>query len=422
MFLTPDIENAVAGRFSSLLSGAGDGPVAVAVSGGGDSTALLALAAKWREQSNRQVLAVSVDHRLRPEAMAELQQVAELAAELGIPHTILTWQDWDGTGNLQDTAREARRSLIRDWAKTQGVVAVATGHNLDDQAETVLMRLARGSGVDGLAAMYPQEEFDGLNWIKPLLNLSRQELRAYLSERKIDWSEDPSNKDPSFDRVRFRQAAKVLADLGLDAKTLASTAKRMKNARHALEVATLDLAQEVAEPTDIGSVKLDREKFAAAPYEVQARLLAHALRWISRQQYRPRLDALEQALAAVLAGRNFTLHGCLVAAGKGRFLEVCREPAAIPICPARSGLFDQRWQVRIGDVPGDATLGPLGEAGLSALPDWRATGHSRWALLGAPSLWQKDELIAAPFVVTSDTCEVLLVPDVENFFTSILTH
>ncbi len=422
MHLTPNIDASFNARFSAVLTATGDGPVAVAVSGGGDSTALLVLAAKWRDLGNRQILAVSVNHGLRADAGAELAQIGSLAADLNVPHTILSWTDWNGRGNLQHKARDARKTLIGNWARAQGVGVIATGHNLDDQAETFLMRLARGSGVDGLTAMYPQDGFEGLNWIKPLLDVSRQQLRTYLRDANIAWSDDPSNDDPAFDRVRFRQAAETLAGLGLDATTLSNTANRLKHARFALETACLDLARNVAKVTDTGTVLFDRVRLAAAPYELQQRLMSHALRWITQTPYAPRISAVQQALAAMNARQTYTLNGCILVSGKGAHAELCREPNAVMSQPASTGLFDGRWQVEIADAPANATLGALGAMGLTQMPNWRASGHSRWALLGSPALWQNDQLIAAPFVVTSNTCRVILLPDSENFYTSILTH
>ena len=125
----------------------------VAVSGGGDSVALLCLMADWAAPREVRLAAATVDHGLRPEAAAEAAGVAALCGRLGLAHATLRWEGWDGRGNLMDAARRARRRLLADWAAEQGLAAVALAHTRDDQAETVLMRLARGAGVDGLSAM-----------------------------------------------------------------------------------------------------------------------------------------------------------------------------------------------------------------------------------------------------------------------------
>lgn len=423
MQLTQKLEREFDAEFTRLVTGAGDGPVGLAVSGGGDSMALLALASVWAETRGRALYVVIVDHGLRPEAADEIELVKNLCDRLGCRHTVLRWSGWDGAGNLQDQARQARKQLIGRWAADNGIAVVATGHTLDDQAETFLMRLARGSGVDGLSAMFDSEDFDGLRWIRPLLPVSRADLRAYLQDRGIGWAEDPSNLDTAFARVKFRLAAEQLAALGLDAKTLAATAIRMQRARHALELATQDLARDVAQATGIGTVKLDRKGFLEAPEELQLRLLSHAIGWVARQDYRPRLEPLQQALAAVGAGRNATLGGCILVTGENAPIEVCREPNAVQPSDDIAALFDSRWKLRCKLASGGGfRLRALGEDGLQQCPGWRDSGYSRWALLGSPSVWQNDELIAAPFAVRSRTCDVSLVPQPQSFLSSILKH
>lgn len=423
MQLTGTLERDFNAEFSRLLTGTGNGPVGLAVSGGGDSMALLALAAVWAGAQDRALSVASVDHGLRREAADEIALVKDLCEHLGCRHTVLRWSGWDGAGNLQDQARQARKQLIGDWAAATGIGVVATGHTLDDQAETFLMRLARGSGVDGLAAMFDSEVFGSLRWVRPLLSVSRADLRACLQAKGIGWADDPSNLDPAYARVRFRQAAEQLAALGLDAKTLAATAGRMQRARHALERATRDLAATVAQATEIGTVRLARKGFLDAPEELQLRLLSHAIGWVAQQDYRTRLEPLQQALAAIGAGRNATLGGCILVTGETLPIEVCREPKAVQPSADINAVFDNRWQVRCDAAAGAGlTLRALGEDGLPQCPGWRKSGHSRWALLGSPSVWRKDELIAAPFAVRSRTCDVSLVPRQQSFLTSILKH
>ncbi|WP_114967069.1 tRNA lysidine(34) synthetase TilS, partial [Alkalilacustris brevis] len=190
------------------LAGPGDDApgLGVAVSGGGDSVALLLLVADWAAARGVRLRAVTVDHGLREGAAQEAEAVARLCAELGIGHDILRWQGWDGQGNLQDAARRARQGLIAGWARDHGLAAVALGHTRDDQAETVLMRLARGAGVDGLSGMAPLRLAVGLAWLRPLLDVGRAELRALLRARGVPWAEDPSNEDARFQRVRARRA------------------------------------------------------------------------------------------------------------------------------------------------------------------------------------------------------------------------
>ncbi|HVH03331.1 MAG TPA: tRNA lysidine(34) synthetase TilS, partial [Amaricoccus sp.] len=367
--------------------------------GGGDSVALLVMLA---ESGARTLRAVTVDHGLRPESAAEAAAVARLCAGLGITHRVLTWADPAGPGNLQDRARSARRRLIADWARAEGIGAVALGHTLDDQAETLLIRLARGSGVDGLSAMAAVSGGEGVVWLRPLLGVRRAALRDWLVARGLGWAEDASNADPRFERVRARAALPLIARLGLGPERLAATAAAMARAREALERATADLAARAVEAGPAGDLALDPGALAGAPAEIRLRLIAAALCWVGGARYRPRLARLEAALAAIEAGRvghGLTLHGCVLRSRGGR-VAIRREPAAAaPPAPIARGVWDGRW--RLEGVPpagDDLVIAAVGAAGLAALGDWRATGLAREALLTTPAVWRGGSLVAAPVV------------------------
>ncbi len=413
----------LSGRFAEtmdrLCPGDGNGAVAVALSGGGDSMALLQLCADWARARAVALQAVSVDHGLRPEAGAELDRAARQCAALEVAHTRLTWRGWDGAGNLQAAARTARYRLIAEWARARGVAAVALGHTLDDQAETVLLRLARGSGVDGLSAMRPRREADGLIWLRPLLGERRQALRDMLSAAGIGWSEDPSNEDARFDRVRVRRALQQLEPLGIDAARLAQTAERMQSAREVLEVAARDAAREIAH-TRGGAVFLQTERLVALPDETRRRLLIHALRWVAGAAYGPRRAAVSALEAAIRAGRSFTLHGCLIGAANGRCV-VGREPAAVEGLAARVGeTWDNRWIVH-GPTEG-VEVRALGENGLKSCPDWRSGGLPRAVLMASPAVWRRGELVAAPLAKYGQGWSAELIHPANHFLSSLLSH
>lgn len=385
-----------------VMVAAPPGPVGVAVSGGGDSVALLLLAQDWAAREEREIAAVTVDHRLRPDSAAEAAAVAALCAGRGIAHEILVWEGWDGRGNLQHRAREARRRLIGDWACVRGIGAVALGHSLEDQAETVVMRLARGSGVDGLSAMAPVSAGAGLLWLRPLLGVERAALRGWLAAQGVRWAEDPGNASVAFERVRARAALAPLAALGLTPRRLAATAERMGVARAALEGAVGALARECLSAGEAGDLTLDPGALARAPLELRLRLLAGALGWVSGAVYRPRLASLEAALGRIetgALGHGFTLHGCVVRPrGAGAVLR--REPERVaPRVPAALKAWDGRWQLE-GRPPQreGLAIGALGAVGLARIADWRARGVAREALVTTPALWQGETLIAAPLV------------------------
>jgi len=394
-----------------------DGPIGLAVSGGSDSVALLVLTVDWARNYGRSVFVVTLDHGLRVEAAMEAEGVAAICKDLRVSHDILHW-DGHYKGNMQDAARRVRQRLIGDWAKERRLVAVATGHTRDDQAETFLLRLKRGSGVDGLSGMAPWIEKDGILWVRPLLRQRRDALRATLASRGVSWVDDPSNEDVQYDRIKVRNILKLMVETGISVDVIADTAERMRTARSALEQTTFDVAQIVAEPRHIGSIRVNVTALERQSKEVQLRLLAHALRWVSGSDYRPRLTALKHALTAVFEGKGHSLSGCLISKAKAGVVEVSREVSAVKVANANSGLFDGRWVCGIAQ----GEWRPLGAEGLAHFPNWRDTAEHRNALLASPSLWYNNELKSAPLLGNNLIYKCRLRDGPESFFNSILTH
>lgn len=394
--------------------------IGAAVSGGGDSMALLHLLHAWAAAAGLPLSVVTVDHGLRPEAGDEAGFVARICADLKRPHAIVTWQGWDGTGNLQDAARHARYGLITAWAQGAGVDCVALGHTSDDQAETFLMRLMRGSGVDGLAAMRDDWQSGGLRWLRPLIGETRAALRDYLSGNGLRWIDDPSNDDARFDRVRMRRALEILKPLGITVDRLAETAGRMELARRALSRCAHDAATQFCR-IEAGDVLIDRGGLAELEDEIRERLFAHALMWVSGAAYRPRLDALRDTLDRVLAGEARTLHGCLVAP-TARGLRVGREARAVrDLVSQPDGLWDNRWRLNGNPGPG-AEIRALGEDGLGQCKAWRDTGLPRATLIASPAVWRGSDLVAAPLAGRAGGWSAQIAPPRGDFFTSLLSH
>lgn len=377
-----------------LLDGAPPGPLAVACSGGGDSMALLALAVA---RNTAPVVAVTVDHHIRPESTSEARWVAERAEAMGAAHVTLDWSGWDGQGNLQAEARAARYRLICDWRESArpDVAAVLLGHTADDQAETLLLRLARGSGVDGLSAMAEERRIGATRFLRPLLDERRAGLRRFLEERGLGWIDDPSNDDPRFDRVRARRALDALADLGIGADGLVRTARHMARARVALQARAAEVAARCVTEDLPGIIRFDRDRFAAVERETQLRLLAHGARLLSGAPYRPRLSALETMLDAGLAGSGATAHGTQLLAAHGAFLLI-REPRAVAGLeePADgAALWDGRWRISGRRIAG-CTIRALGSEGASRLDRPRDLPHA--ALVSFPGVWSGKTLVAVP--------------------------
>jgi tRNA(Ile)-lysidine synthase len=418
-----------AGSMGALFSDSAPSAIGVAVSGGGDSMALLLLLHRWAQPRGVTLYVVTVNHGLRAAAAEEAALAGALAQKLGLSHDILHWTGWQGQGNLQDAARQARRRLIADWASKKQIEYVALGHTEGDQAETVLMRLARGSGVDGLSAMSARTERTGGSTagpviLRPLLTLSRDTLREFLRSEHQSWADDPSNEDHRFDRVKARQILPQFAPLGIDAARLADVADNMQDARAALSFYAHAAACDMAR-LDMGDVIFERRALAALPAETRRRLLAHALRWISSARYAPRRAKLATLLEILLNGQGATLHGCHILAGE-KEIRICREYRAVEklITPATLSAeqpWDQRWQAA-GTCAATGELRSLGAAGLAQCPTWRQTGRPRAALLAAASLWQGNTLICCPATETGEKSGIVPRKSDIDFFTSLLSH
>ncbi|MEM6634251.1 MAG: tRNA lysidine(34) synthetase TilS [Pseudomonadota bacterium] len=395
------------------------GKVGLAVSGGGDSLALAVLAGDWAKARGRKLLAITVDHGLRPESAAEAESVAAFCREFAIPHEIAVWEEWSGEGNLQDAARRARQRLIAEVARENGIDHVCTGHTLDDQAETFLMRLARGSGVDGLSGISPVRSIEGLMWHRPLIEIRRNALRDYLTVEGLPWIDDPTNEDETFERVKARRLLSQLAELGIDAKGLADTAFRMARARRALEAETARLAGRAAK-LDQCDVLLDWPAIQSAPEEIRLRLLAHALSWISSEPYRPRASALANAVSALDAGRTTALQGCLLIA-QGSQRRITREFRQVSaLITASDETWDRRWRFNGPHAP-QFCIRALGEDGLRACPDWRDGGLPRQSAKATPGVWEGNRLVAAPLAGFSNGWASVPLRSPESFASSVIS-
>jgi tRNA(Ile)-lysidine synthase len=305
--------------------------IVLAVSGGPDSIALMWLAARWRRALARgpRLVAVTVDHGLRPEAAAEAREVRRLARNLDLPHRTLRWTGAKPRTGLPAAARAARYRLLAEAARASGATHVLTAHTRDDQAETLLMRMLRGSGIAGLAAMARESERDGLLLARPFLNVSKSQLIATLKKAKVDFADDPTNRDTSFTRPRLRALMPVLATEGGDTRNLARLASRLARANAAVEVlvdgAERYLALRDRETSHPG---FDAKAFAAMPEEIRLRLLLRAIDRIGHEgpaelgKVEALLSALDRAGAEKNAGRRpklkQTLGGALVSLIDGR--------------------------------------------------------------------------------------------------------
>ena len=332
----------------------------LAVSGGPDSTALLVLAARWakglkkRQRRAPKLFAITVDHGLRPQSAAEAAAVKRLARRLGVPHRTLRWRGTKPKSGLQQAARVARYRLLAEAAARAGCEHILTAHTLDDQAETVLFRLARGSGLSGLAAMAhasllpvrtvapaPRKgkgnkktsappSIDQIFLVRPLLHVAKSRLLATLEGAGIRYSEDPTNHDPRYARSRLRLLLPALAREGLDAHGLVRLAARMRRAEATIEFAVV-AARAALTPApwhERGPIVFETARFNDLPAEVALRLLGRAIAHAGNEGpvELGKLEVLWEALRQARAPLRRTLAGALVTQTADR-LTVERAPA-----------------------------------------------------------------------------------------------
>lgn len=300
-------------------------PAALAVSGGGDSLALMVLAAEWARARKLAAPAVlTVDHGLRPGSRKLAQEVKSLAQAMGLAGEILVWKGAKPASDIEAAARQARYRLMGAWCRKNNMPYLYLAHTEDDLAETFFLRLARGSGLDGLSAMspvapYPVAGFQTLSLVRPLLGFARKDLRRFLDARKISWHEDPMNADPRFARAKIRAVWPQLEKAGLTTERVAAGARHLRRAREALEYQTAQLLKSAAQRRD-HRILLDREILLSAPREIGLRGLAELLKEVGGQAYRPRFAKLESLLDSLRSGRFAarTLHGCRLGAAPRR--------------------------------------------------------------------------------------------------------
>lgn len=399
------------GEFLSLMRPLGPfeaaPKVAVAVSGGPDSLALTVLANDWAMSLGGQVVAVTVDHRLRPESGDEARRVGQWLAELGIPHHVLSWDDARPGPDMQGRARAARYDLLEQFCARHGILHVLLAHHQDDQAETLMLRLARGSGVDGLSAMAPIRHGPWVRWLRPCLDVPRARLAATLIQRGIShWVVDPSNANPRFARARMRALMPTLTAEGMSPSRLGGTARALGRVRDQLDnLCARSLARWV-QADAAGFAMVDPQAFQTGD-DVAARLLMHLITALGGGDYAPRaprLAALLDVLSQGGLGGARTLGGCRVEPWSDGRLLFCRDGGRMappePLYPGMVTRWDGRFAVALAaDAPPGLVVGGLGATGWRRLgQDFRPRPVPGPARAGVPALYTDDAIFAVPIL------------------------
>ncbi|MDD9797867.1 MAG: tRNA lysidine(34) synthetase TilS [Alphaproteobacteria bacterium] len=424
---------------------------ALAVSGGADSLSMMLLAAKAAQQKqtqksgrqnfNCQFSVLTVDHRLRKQATQEARYVADLAKQMALPHYLLTWRGAKPQSDIQAAARTMRYKLMSDWCLKHKADGLVLAHHLDDQAETVLLRLMRGAGVDGLAAMQAVRYQNGVALLRPFLDVPRAVLRKTIHASPIEPIDDPSNQNRQFARVQMRQLMPALADIGITAARLAQTAQNMQTSRQALDLATQAAARALIRIDEFGILSLARAGFADLHEEIALRLLRTLLR--QPESYPPRAEKLHRVWRDMISkktGRR-TLNGYLLHLRRDHIM-ISRELAAIEkeqgaclqLALGKTLIWDARYKVTFHKQSAhkqsahkqaahkqaghkqarqSLTIRALRADGLQQLRDRKIALPKQLpsaALASMVSLWRGQKILAVPAILAHKGVEVAILP------------
>jgi tRNA(Ile)-lysidine synthase len=404
--------------------------LALAVSGGSDSTALMVLLAEWLAQTRQnptEVHVLIVDHGLRAHSRAEAETVAQWADQRKFRHAVLPWTGPKPTSGVQAAARAARYRLLAAYMRSAGLDLLMTAHTADDQAETLLMRLARGSGLDGLAAMAPLVPLDRPRapgeaprfLARPLLGLAKARLQAALEARGVGWLEDESNTAPIFERSKVRAASETLHKLGLTGESLALAARRLHRARAALDATVAQFCAADGGDYSVdpcGFIRIEAATFLQLPTELQLRVLAKAIAAVGGSGMpvplaklealaQPLVETAAQAAARPAAATTWTLARASISALPGA-LVLEREPGRRPgpeitLPPGASALWDGRFWVAAGpELGAPIAVRAVGPTGLSLLRRQvqLPTRVPIRSLRALPGFWKEAVLVAVPSV------------------------
>ncbi|MFA5040891.1 MAG: tRNA lysidine(34) synthetase TilS, partial [Bdellovibrionales bacterium] len=366
----------------------------------------MALAYCLKRWTKRQCVALVVEHGLRDESAAEAKTVKKRLQKMGFETEILPWKHGAVSGKLHEKARSARYGLLTEACRRLGANDLLLAHHRGDQAETILMRLAKGSGIDGLAGIPEQAERDGIRLLRPFLSLPKERLIATCREAKMAFVMDPSNGSEKYARGRLRKIMPLLASEGLTIDNLTVLGARAKEAKAALDHATREFIKKSAKTGAGGSVRFDRAALCAVPREIAIRALVAGLRYVHDGDYPPEYASLSGLMDAIEEKKHEgarTLYGCIASIAEKK-VTLLREPSAatetLSLLPGSSVLWDGRWLVSASPKAKPVTVRALGSLPHDLLdslaPDLRRRipeGRIRACL---PALWDGEKHRAIP--------------------------
>jgi len=384
--------------------------LAVAVSGGADSLSLVWLLKEWSLDTGCRITALTVDHGLRPASPGEADEVARWMAAWGLPHETLTWQGDKPVHGIQEAAREARYALLTDWCRENGAEALMVAHHREDQAETFLMRLLRGSGPDGLAAMRPVSRLNGVRIVRPLLDVSKEQLVGLLKGLGQSWINDPSNEDTRFTRAKLRAWMPKLEEQEIDAARLSRLAGDFGELREKLDAVTREAITSLVRFDAGGWAELPRQILRDAPDPLAKRLIVSVMNSVGGGGYAPRSDRLDRGLAKLRTNEPllaFSLGGCVLLEKNHKIMILREERRGTPPTVVQPGdriVWRNRFLCEFGQVstPGRPpyVLAPLKKEGWTEALKWepnlRNLGVYHACAATLPALYDSEGLLEVP--------------------------
>lgn len=372
--------------------------LAIAVSGGADSLALILLAHQWVKDRKGSLTALTVDHQIRPTSAQEARQVQQWLSAYGIPTTILTWSEEKTERRLQEKAREIRYQKLEEWCHSHGILHLLLGHHLEDQQETVAMRAEKNSGIEGLAGMSAIVERPYHRLLRPLLSYSKKRLQATLVKHSQSWIEDPSNQNLKFKRVALRREAPHFSPREINS---------FGEARRHYEETLNRLIPQMITPFPQGYAFLNHQAWSQLDLESKLGVLQRLLMTYGVNPYPPSRESLHKlSFHFQNNSTSRTLNGCLMLRYREKQLLFTREPGAIhheiDLNNQENSthfLWDQRFHIHLTPPQGQYTLKALGQKGWESLKK-ELNGQKDFlpypAALTLPSLWHQDQLISIP--------------------------
>lgn len=395
--------------------------IAVAVSGGGDSMALVLLLKNWCAEKKFKLTALIVDHGLRKNSTAEAAQVGGWMTDLNIDHHILKWLGDKPATNIQDEARKMRYLLLGNWCADNDIKHLFLAHHQNDQAETFLIRLFRGSGIDGLSAMekmapFPVKDFDK-NYpflCRPLLDVPKEKLTQFLNEQAQQWVEDPSNQDVKYTRIQIRELLRSSEIDGLDQGRLSQTAKRMRRVRSLLEDLTESAEADYVNYSEFGFASVNKKFITELHEEIALRLLSKVIKTVSGGTYPPRHKKLE-ALYEKLSAEDFqgqTLAGSMIFKDGKDEIILAREASAISkpvqVTNGETLLWDNRFLINTSNISG--TVMALSEDHVKTLSAQFPDFKEKLNAVFKNNLLRNRIMPSLPCIISSD--ETVWLPDI----------